>query len=70
MRLRIFAGRNRIIVGKGDFKPGVKKVTEFISESTGIGPLNVFIIRKREVDFQPFQGICICARCVLRVFLV
>ena len=51
MRLRIFAGRNRIIAGKGDFKPGVKKVTEFISESTGIGPLDIFIIRKREVDF-------------------
>ena len=64
VRLKIFAGRNRIIAGKGDFKPGAEKITEFISESTGIGPLNVFIIRKREVDFQPFQGIGIRAGCL------
>ena len=61
MRLRIFAGRNWIIARKDDFEPGAKKVTEFIGESAEIGLLDVFIIRKREVDFQPFEGICICA---------
>ena len=59
MRLRIFAGRNWIIARKGDF--GAKKFTEFIGESAEIGLLNIFIIRKRKIDFQPFEGICICA---------
>ena len=57
MRLRIFAGRNWTIARKGDFEPGAKKVKKFIGKSAGIGPLDVFIIRKCEVDFQPFEGI-------------
>ena len=70
MRLRMFTRKNWIIARKGKFEPGAKKIAKLIGESARIGLLNVLVIRKREVDFQPFQGICICAGCVLRGFLV
>ena len=57
MGLRMFTRKYWIITREGNFEPGAKKITKLIGESTWIGFLNVLVVRKREIDFQPFEGI-------------
>ena len=55
----MFTRKYWIIIREGNFEPGAKKITKLIGKFTWIGFSNsdVLVVRKREIDFHPFEGI-------------